>query len=182
MKNKITPLISLLFVCLFIINGCSTTPGYFDIARHASTSSAVVYIYRPNSMANVMVSPDVVIDGNKNFALGNNYYHVVQVAEGTHQISLDLAERYQGNNNIILETKSGQDYFLRISTKVKFQKNKPYDRWFILERVSAPEARKEIALCKPYVPEIKQEASEAVKQESKESEYSSQKFNNPFSK
>lgn len=176
--------VSVVFIIFSIValSACTTTQGHFDLATHASTSNAVVYIYRPNSLSNVMVAPDVLIDDARVFAINNNYYNVLYLPAGKHQIKLDLTERYQGVNEIILDTVAGQNYFLRISTAVKFQMNKPYDRWFNLEKVTAQIAQNEIALCKPYKPDNKAPATEAAAQEIEESEYSSQKFRNPFSK
>lgn len=173
-----------MLISLFIINACSTTtvPGHFDLERHTNTSLATVYIYRPNAMANVMVTPEVMIDGSKVFSINNNYYHVLQLPEGKHRLSLNLAERYQGINEISLETLVGQNYFVRVSTAVKFQKNKPYDRWFNLEQVSAQVAEAEIVLCKPYVSKEMEVVGETSKQDATDAEYSSQKFRNPFSK
>ncbi|HEY9052860.1 MAG TPA: DUF2846 domain-containing protein [Gammaproteobacteria bacterium] len=170
------------FFSMFVLSACTTAPGRFDLATHASSSNAVVYIYRPNSLSNVMVAPDVLINGVKEFSINNNYYNVIHLPAGKHQIKLDLTERYQGVNELVLDTVSGQNYFLRVTTAVKFQMNKPYDRWFNLEQVRAKIAQDEIAQCKPYKPDSKAPADEVATQETEESEYSSQKFRNPFSK
>lgn len=171
-----------LFLGMFAMSACTTAPGRFDLATHASTSSAVVYIYRPNSLSNVMVSPDVLIDDAKEFSINNNYFNVIYLPPGKHHIKLDLTERYQGVNELALDMVSGKNYFLRVSTAVKFQMNKPYDRWFNLEQVTAQIAQDEIIYCKPYKSDNKVPAAEAATQETEESEYSSQKFRNPFSK
>ena len=175
-------LVVFLFLSMFAISACTTAPGHFDLAKHASTSNAVVYIYRPNSLSNVMVAPDVLIDDVKEFPINNNYFNVIYLPAGKHHIKLDLTERYQGVNELVLETVSGHNYFLRVSTAVKFQMNKPYDRWFNLEQVTAQIAKDEIIYCKPYKPDSKVPAVETATQEAGKSEYSSQKFRNPFSK
>lgn len=181
-KIPLAAVAAFLFICFLGLSACSTVSERFDLSARASATSAVVYIYRPNAMSNMMVAPDVLIDDAKTFAIRNNHYHVLYLPSGKHQIKLDLSERYQGVSQIDLETVAGQNYFLRVSTAVKFQMNQPYDRWFNLERVSLEMAQDEIAQCKPYEQENKPSRIETISQESQESEYSSRKFRNPFSK
>lgn len=139
----------------------------------------MVLIYRPDAMANIMVSPEVLVDGKPVFVIHNNQYQALQLAAGPHHISLNLTERYLGEHEITLDTRVGLSYFLRIDTAMKFQQNRPYDRSFDIRSIAEAEALPQIAGCKPAQDNQAQPAAaEAVE---KAPGYSSQTFRNPFS-
>lgn len=173
--NKFIALLS----SLLIVTGCSQAPASFNIRETQSDSTAAVYIYRPDTMANLMVSPDIIVDGVRQFSINNKQYQTLQLTAGTHQIQLALTERYQGEHNIILDMAAGQAYFLRVDTAMKFQQNRPYDRSFDIRLVTEADALSQIALCKPATADHTKPVTEAPVE--KTPGYSNQTFRNPFS-
>lgn len=169
-----------LLASLLLITGCAEAPAQFDIRQTRSDNAAVVLIYRPDAMANIMISPEVLVDGKPVFVIHNNQYHALQLAAGAHRIRLDLTERYQGEHEITLDTRIGQSYFLRIDTAMQFQQNRPYDRSFDIQSVAEAEALPQIAGCKPAQDKQVQPAAADTAVE-KAPGYSSQTFRNPFS-
>ncbi|MDQ1362667.1 MAG: hypothetical protein QG652_527 [Pseudomonadota bacterium] len=163
-----------------LITGCSTAPVDFDRRDYVSDTAAVIFIYRPDALANVMISPHVIVDGEPLFAINNKQFHTLQLPAGRHHFKLELAERYQGNSGVLLETLAGQLYFLRIDTAVKFQQNRPYDRSFDILPVTEAEALAQIGLCKPAVLSRNPD-SPAEPAPTKTSGYSNETFRNPFS-
>jgi Protein of unknown function (DUF2846) len=161
-----------------ILSGCASTSEKFNSRDHVTDDAAVVFIFRPDALANAMTSPNVVLDGKTLFAISNKQFHTLQLPAGQHRIRLELPERYQGQHEVMLDTLNGQAYFLRIDTAVKFQQNRPYDRSFDLQSVTEADALKQITQCTPAVVKNPKPATEPAPSPT----YSNQTFRNPFSR
>jgi len=165
---------------LLLLTGCASTPVSFNSSEHVSDNLSVVFIYRPDTLANIMVTPGIQVNGTTSLSISNNQYQVLKLPAGQHHFKLDLTERYQGNIETTLETTNGRAYFLRVDSAMKFQQNRPYDRSFDIQPVAEAEATPQISLCKPAVASNSKHSSQPVSKESPG--YSNQTFRNPFSR
>ena len=161
----------------------------------ALTEAAIVYVYRPASLSNVLLSPPLKVDGEPVFDVKNDSFSQLKLAQGRHLFELALAERYSGTRQLQLDLESGQIYYLRISTQLTFQKNKPYIRRFDINLVSAETAQAELGPLKidqkktnqNRLLDNKQAKTEAEAGKSdadlpEEDEFSISKTRNPFSR
>ena len=150
MKNT-TAYMTLSFLAVLLAS-CSVKKDAFNEVMTTSSQDSVVYIYRPHSMSNIMVSPKIVIDGQQKFKVENNrYLYVILTNKGyfkdgpvKHVFEMDVAERYSGIHRLSLAITQGEKIFLRVSTLLTFEKNQPYRRSFSLEKVDRETALNEI--------------------------------------
>lgn len=171
--------VAALLLALLLTAGCATAPQGFNKQDFVTATNAAIFIYRPDASANILLTPTVVVDGQSDVIISNNQFYTLQVGAGPHHIKLLLAERYAGNHELVVDMQAGQAYFLRITSAVKFQQNKPYDRRFDILLVAETEALPEIARCKPV--EIKSSPS-STPPASETPGYSGETFRNPFSR
>ncbi len=129
-----------------LLSGCSHQTTKF-VPVSANSDHSVVYLYRPNSLSNVVISPSVLVNGNKTGSIKNNTYIQYQLAPGKHRFELDVAERFDGNKQLSINLETGQVYFLRVDTELKFKKNDLYYRRFDILKVEKSVALTEIANC-----------------------------------
>ena len=203
-------LLALLFAMVFV-SACGvqsksvaqvqeTVHTHASPARLTATEEAIVYVYRPASMSNVLVSPALKVNGKPVFEIKNDSYSYLRLAQGSHLFELDLTERYSGIKQLELDVASAHTYYLRISSQLSFQKNKPYIRRFDISLVSAETAQQEIDLKEIEHGEIEQgETNQTLPLEKKRSnaetatvksdadlpaddEFSISKSRNPFSR
>ena len=140
-KKSVSITLSLL---LFLIVSCSAKNTSFLEVEPDLNADSVIYIYRPDSMSNIMVNPTVLIDGEKQQEIKNNSHFYVMLSPGKHEVKLQLAERYAGVKKKSLEFLPGQVSYLRVTASLKFEQNKPYSRTFNIERVDREIAINEI--------------------------------------
>jgi len=188
-KKSVSTTLSLLL--LFLIVSCSAKNTSFIEAEPELDTGSVVYVYRPDSMSNIMVNPEVLIDGKKQQVIKNNSHFYVMIAEGKYEVKLQLAERYEGVQKLDLNFFPGQVIYIRVNTSLKFEKNKPYSRSFDIEVVDREIAINEINKT-GYIGQVddkevaqkseeKTISSEAEQEVSKD-QFSISKTRNPFSK
>jgi len=173
-------------IFLFLV-ACASQPVAFEPLQPRADHSSIVYVYRLSSLANSMLSPKLLLNGQAVFELKNDSYQYNRVASGEHVFKLDLGERYTGNKKITLNVQPGNTYFIRATSTLRFEMNKPYMRSFDLqlvepsvalhelanitvERKSRPLSRKDEVQADP--------ASEKVE----DAEFSIEKTRNPFYK
>ena len=136
---KLKSLVSILIIIL--LTSCAAKNSNFIEVKSEIETDSVVYVYRPYSISNILLSPDVIVDGVKIFEIQSNSYFGVSVEKGDHVIKLGLSERYEGIHQLSIKTEQNKSVYLRVTSALEFQKNQPYKRSFTLEKVS-----KEIAL------------------------------------
>ncbi len=169
-----------------LLSGCSHQSTKFVPAAPDNDLSDV-YLYRPNSLSNVVISPVVLVNGNKTEGIKNNTYIQYQLVPGKHSFELEVGERFDGNKQISVNLQPGQVYFLRVDTELKFKKNDLYYRRFDILKVENSIALTEIVNCR-NVNKDKTETvvTEGTKQQEKtksgEEVYSISKSRNPFGK
>lgn len=134
-----------LFFALLSASACSNRTSSFVAAPQDPDKGSVVYIYRPSSTANFMMSPRVVIDGNEKFQIGSGDYRYVYLQAGDHLIGLDPTDQYFTDPAKTLSVVNGKSYYLRVKTSLKFEPEKMNTRRFWIDLVEETEAMSEIA-------------------------------------
>lgn len=105
---------------------------------------STLFVYRPTTFANAMVSPWLLINQQKHIQLDNNQFTRLVLPPGQYHISLQLDKRYQGQHHIDLNIDQPSMYFLKISSATKFEMNRPYSRRFDITEIKKEIALKEI--------------------------------------
>lgn len=140
------------FICLVLpfiwsVSSCASSPTNFSVSKPGIGKGAVVYIYRPDSLSNILISPMVIIDGDKKINITNNSYMDFRLSAGSYQFRIEVSERYEGKHNIDLALNDGEIYFLRVDSKIKFKMNELYGRRFDISHVPNKQALSEIGEC-----------------------------------
>ncbi len=127
-----------------IVCSCATDIKSFVEVTSTPAHKSVFYFYRPNSSSNILIAPDIIINNEKVRDIRNDRYFYILTSPGEYNIQLGLADRYFGNHEKIVSIKPDEIIYFRISTELKFQKNKPYRRSFDIQRVTPKIAKSEI--------------------------------------
>lgn len=146
------------------------------------TKGAVVYVYRPNSFSNVVVSPMLIIDGQEKSPIRNNSYMFINLLPGEHLIELGLENFYQGNYQRKLTIKPDGKYFVRVDTATKFVEGQPYTRRFDLNVVTEEVGLKELAACRYTGPGTPRDNVKVKQQEGVAPRFTTDKTSDPFSR
>lgn len=168
-----------LLTAVLLLTACANQAVQTLSLEPPQKNDAVLHIYRPDELANVLVDSTLVIDATQQFTLTNKHFLSVHLASGQHRIELQLPPRYLGVHEVNLDMVAGQSYFLRIDSHITFQQNRPYQRRFDVLVIRDSEALPQILLCKPFT--STQLASPTPPAANKPSGYSSETFRNPFS-
>ena len=164
---------------LLTASACSNRASTFVAAPQDPDKGSVVYIYRPSSTMNFMMSPSVVIDGNEKFRIGSGDYRYVYLQAGDHTIGLEPTDQYFTDPAKTLSVESGKRYYLRVSTMLKFETDKMNTRRFWMDIVEDTEAIKEIADT-GYAGPKSRSADLETKQEQGGDHFSVDKTQDPF--
>ena len=117
----------------------------------AAEKGAVVYIYRPAKVANVMLTPDISIAGVEKIAMANGSYKRVSLSPGVYAVRLQAIEGVTEQVEHELEIIKGMVHYLRVDASMRLdvgqQSYRPYKRKFELNNVLAKKAKQEIAAC-----------------------------------
>lgn len=183
------------FITVLLLTSCSQKVVKFVPEQPSISKGSVIYIYRPNALANIVVSPGVIVDGEKKFDIKNDAYNYFYLPAGQHHIELDLPERFQGNKSVGFSIEPNSIKYFRITTSMKFEMNKLYGRTFDISEVLASEAVEELAECeylgnKKSMVQNKVNTDDSQRLEEKPdspiddpgSKFSISKTRNPFSK
>ncbi len=175
---------SSLVLCCLVISACTSHPKPFELSGSHSDDKSNIYIYRPHAMANILVSPQLILNQAPLFDIKNNQHHVIALEHGTHRVSLKLTERYAGNQELLLEVGEQDHYFLKVTSTLEFRKNAPYHREFNIQQVPASTALTELASTHRYneadrKPDVTNTSDTPVESGDR---FSIQKTLNPFSK
>ena len=93
------------------------------IVLHPEDHQTIVYIYRPASLSNAVISPMLLINGDKTINIKQDSYIHFKLSPGVYNFELELGQRFDGDHSIKLTLAPGQTYFLGIDTQLKFKKN-----------------------------------------------------------
>ena len=174
-------------VLFLFLTACTPKHVVFEAMQPDSEKGSIVYVYRPSAMANAMTSPALLLNGKMISELESGSYHYSHINPGQHIISLDLGERYEGNKTIVLDVKPDEVYFIRATTALHFEMNRPYARFFNLELVESSIARQELTkIPVGHQSQLSFKESEvqgeAPAKESEEFQFSIENTRNPFSR
>ncbi len=144
MSLTVSTLKPLLLIAAILMAACSNRASTFVAAPAPDSGNAIIYLYRPASSANFMMSPRLVIDGDEAFAIANGDYRYVYLQGGEHVFGLMGTDRYGTGVPVRLNVEAGESYFLRVNTELKFEAQTMNTRNFWLDSVDQTQALTEI--------------------------------------
>jgi len=183
----------LILIMLFmtLVTACVSKKSNFVEVKPSSESETALYVYRPYSMSNIMISPEIVIDGEKITDIKNSSHRYFFLPQGKHTVKLEIDERYTGLQKVDINLQKAKTIYLRVNTSLKFEKNKPYSRSFSLEVIDKETALSEIQSTQ-YADKKKvnkkeesineKETSTEFQDEVAKDQFTIQKTRNPFAK
>ena len=133
-----------LLLAVLMIAACSNKASTFVAAPQDADQGSIVYIYRPSSSTNFMMSPKVVIDDSEKFKIGSGDYRYVYLPTGQHTVGLNPTDQYITDAAVTINVEAGQSYYLRVKTSLKFEADKMNTRKFWIDAVAEKEALAEI--------------------------------------
>ena len=164
---------------LLTASACSNKATTFVAAPEDADRGSVVYIYRPSSTTNFMMSPKVIIDGNEKFQIGSGDYRYVYLQPGDHMIGLDPTDQYFTDPAKTLSVENGKSYYLRVETSLKFEPDRMNTRRFWMDLVDETNAISEIAETE-YAGPKQQSAGQQSETGQGGDQFSVDKTQNPF--
>ena len=167
-------------LAILLLGACASTTATFVAAPPQPEKGSVVYIYRPSSSSNFMYSPKVVIDGNEKFSIGNGDYRYVYLQAGDHSIGLNATGQYTTPSPTALRVEPGTSYYLRVSTRLKFEKDGMNTREFWIDTVDESAALNEIVKTDYAGPKTAQSQDAQTDQSGSEPGFSVDKTQDPF--
>jgi len=148
--NKFSSTLVLL-LCGFFLSACNSTKNTVPFTPQAARESqAVVYIYRPNVMANAIYSPGLTIDGEFKLYVKNGINSRITLTPGEHLFEFQNDNNYSELKPLALIFKGGEVYFLRVDSSLEIKQTasyEPYARNFKIIAVDKTLAIKEITAC-----------------------------------
>lgn len=147
-----------LILIVLAVAACANKTATFVAAPRDAGKGAVVYLYRPSSSSNFMMSPTVVIDGNEVFKLASGDYRYVYLDSGKHTIALNPTDQYLTDAAIALNIEADKSYYLRVNTSLKFEPGQMNTRKFWIDAVAEKDALPEIAKMDYAGPRLEQAA------------------------
>ena len=133
-----------LLSAVLLVTACSNKASTFVPAPQDADKGSIIYIYRPSSSTNFMMSPKVVIDGNEKFKIGSGDYRYVYLQSGKHALGLNPTDQYMTDAALDLVVEIDKSYYLRVKTSLKFEPDTMNTRKFWIEEVTEKQALKEI--------------------------------------
>ena len=112
------------------LSACLREQVRFVPVKSDEIGESIVYIYRPDNLSNIVISPDLLIDGKKEISIKNNSHVNFLLKSGEHNLRLELSDHYEGQKELDIQLKEGKVYFYKVITKMKFKMNQPYERRF----------------------------------------------------
>jgi hypothetical protein len=172
--------------CGYFLSACSTTGKVASFTPSAAEANqAIVYIYRPNQMANALYSPGLLVNDEFKFYLKNALNSRLSLEPGRYVFAFQNEKKYSELTPLTLNLKAGSTVFIRVASSLKINNNaqyEPYARNFMLSQIDASQAIKEITECciisdKKLKPEQKEKAAKNNTGDG----FSVDKTQNPFS-
>ena len=169
-----------LSVVLFMA-ACSNKESTFVAAPQNVEKGSIIYIYRPSSSTNFMMSPKVVIDDNEKFKIGSGDYRYVYLQSGEHTIGLNPTDQYITDAAFTINVEADKSYYLRVNTLLKFEPEKMNTRKFWIDVVAEKEALTEIGNTEYSGPKAQQSSADETQSIEVKEGFSVDKTQDPFS-
>jgi len=125
-----------LMLAVLMFAACSNKASTFVAAPQDADKGSIIYVYRPSSSTNFMMSPQVVIDDSEKFKIGSGNYRYVYLQTGQHTVGLNPTDQYITEAAVTINVEAGQSYFLRVKTSLKFETDKMNTRKFWIDVVA----------------------------------------------
>ena len=184
----------LLIASLAVLTACANSHSYTPFTpAPVADGESIIFVYRPQKMANAIHTPELIIDGEARGGIRNGEKYQFHVTPGSHEIALDPAEEYAANTSVGLATEAGTAYYLRVDTTLELDQGtgsySPYIRSFDLFPITRDVAVEQISECcmKASKSAANARAGEATGDEEKDPPatevqqgFSSDKTGNPF--
>lgn len=171
---------TVILLTIIFITACSNKASTFVAAPADDDKGSVVYIYRPSSSANFMMTPKVIIDENEKFEIGSGDYRYVYLPAGLHTVGLNPTDRYITDAAVRLNVETGKSYYLRINTSLKFETEKMNTRKFWIENVAEKQALTEISNTTYSGPELQPSSAVQTERSGVDAGFSVDKTQDPF--
>ena len=169
-----------LSLAVLMLAACSNKASTFVAAPQDAEQGSVVYIYRPSSSTNFMMSPKVVIDDSEKFKIGSGDYRYVYLQTGQHTVGLNPTDQYVTDAAVTINVEAGQSYYLRVKTSLKFETDKMNTRKFWIDVVAEKEALAEIGSTDYSGPELQPSAGPETEGHEDKAGFSVDKTQDPF--
>jgi hypothetical protein len=134
-----------------MLAACSSTGASRTFTpQSAESNEAIIYFYRPFSMANAMYTPDLHINGESKLSMKNREVSRLILPVGETAIDIAPDEHYSEVNRLTLNLIAGATYFIRVDTTLKIENTpeyEPFFRGFSLVSVANDIAISEITEC-----------------------------------
>ena len=170
---------------ILLCAACSTTSGTATFKPvTAKADQAVIYIYRPSVMSNVLYSPGINVDGEFKLYAKNGINSQIILSPGEHTFEFQDDKSYAELLPITLTLEAGSTTYLRVVTSLKIENSvgyEPYARSFALTHADEETAIKEITECCTAKPEQPEEKSKTTTVDESGDGFSVDKTQNPFS-
>lgn len=127
-----------------------------------------------------MISPKVTIDENEKFKISSGDYRYVYLPAGVHTVGLNPADEYFTDAAISLNVKTGENYFLRVSTSLKFETEKMNTRKFWIDVVAEKQALAEIRTTTYSGPQLEHKPAGQTEKPEDNQGFSVDKTQDPF--
>ncbi len=169
-----------LLAAVLLLTACTNRVSSFVAAPQQADKGSVVYIYRPSSSANFMMSPKVVIDDSERFRIASGDYRYVYLQNGEHSIGLDPTDQYFTEAAIAVTIEADKNYYLRVSTSLKFETDSMNTRKFWIDVIEEQQALAEIGDTEYAGPKVQQSSTELTEEPDHEQGFSVDKTQDPF--
>lgn len=144
-KHRLHVVRQIIFLsAVLLLTACSNKASTFVPSPEDADRGSIVYIYRPSSSTNFMMSPKVVIDDNEKFKIGSGDYRYVYLHSGKHMVGLNPTDQYITDAALELAVETNKSYYLRVKTSLKFEPDTMNTRKFWIEQVTEKQALEEI--------------------------------------
>jgi len=168
-----------LLSAVLLVTACSNKASTFVPAAQDAGRGSIVYIYRPSSSTNFMMSPKVVIDGNEKFSIGSGDYWYVYLQAGRHTLGLNPTDQYITDAALSLTVETNKSYYLRVKTSLQFEPDTMNTRRFWIEEVTEKQALEEIGDTE-YAGPIQQSKVDPAEEAGTSEGFSVDKTQDPF--
>jgi hypothetical protein len=101
-----------LWSLLPLVAACAHRGAAFSLVPAENPDRAVVYLFRPASMAGSARSPDVFVDDKKVLELANGGYGRLELAPGRRELRIETSPTFN-YGTAYLEVEPGKEYFVK---------------------------------------------------------------------
>ncbi|MGF1736843.1 DUF2846 domain-containing protein [Photobacterium satsumensis] len=109
-------------VCLLMIllSGCVATGPSFTKIIELEDDGSAIYLYRPSTIVNSGMAPDVYINGVKYSKLNDGGYQVYNLEPGSYQVVIDgnLLTWFHGRSEVNVNLLERQTVYIRLGDHV----------------------------------------------------------------